>query len=175
MFDTRVVQRKPTLLNESWRFFLFCPPSRPEKPSTTYQKKPPVKTSSSQILTQGQRIPHLRMNCTDLTDDSCPGRISDRVLASSRTRFSNPSRHRVGTTTQYSPHQPQPDVSPHNGTTTFRSLTPFRGSTHPSTPPSLQDPAFGLPEGRILKSPFVFFLFLFNSRFIINNTFFVLL
>ena len=34
--------------------------------------------------------PHLRINCPDPTEDSCPGRISDCVLTTSRTRISSP-------------------------------------------------------------------------------------
>jgi hypothetical protein len=34
--------------------------------------------------------PHLRMNCADLSEDSCPGRIRDHVLVSSRTHISRP-------------------------------------------------------------------------------------
>jgi hypothetical protein len=34
--------------------------------------------------------PHLRINSADLVEDSCPGQISDPVLAPSRTRISSP-------------------------------------------------------------------------------------
>ena len=114
---TRVVLRK--------RLSSTCPgasPSPPpppqEKPSTTYPKTPPIKTPPSPVPDQGADSlgsPHLRIYCADLTEDSCPGRISDHVLAPSRTRFSKPSRHHARTTTKRSPHQTPPDVCPRNG------------------------------------------------------------
>ncbi len=74
---------------------LSLPPLRPAQKttSTTYPKRPPIKTSSSPMRCPRGRFPEqplLRMNCADLAEDSCPGRISDYVLAPSRTRISSP-------------------------------------------------------------------------------------
>ncbi len=68
-------------------------PTPQEKPSTTYPKHLPIKTSHPQCASPGidpMIIPHLRINCVDSTGDSCPGRISELVLTPSRTRFSSP-------------------------------------------------------------------------------------
>jgi hypothetical protein len=76
------------------------PPSPQEKPSTTYPKRLPSRPPHHQCSDPGADSlvnPHLRINCTDLTEDSCPGRISDHVLSPSRTRFSKPSCYDVKT------------------------------------------------------------------------------
>ena len=108
----RVIHRKPTLMNVTQRF-LFPPcPSR-KKTSTTHPKRLSIKTSSSPMnCPRGRflRRPHLRMNCADLTEDSCPGRIIDHVLAPSRTRISRPPDIEREQTIKCSPHQTEPDV-----------------------------------------------------------------
>ena len=91
------------------------PPVPHEKPSTTYPKRLSSRPVHHQWVDPGADSlgrSHLRINSTDLTEDSWPGRISDHVLAPSRTRFSKSSWHQAGTTTKCSSHQTQPDVCP---------------------------------------------------------------
>ncbi len=105
--------------------------------------------------------PHLRINCVDLTEASCPGRIRDHVFVPSRTRISSPSCHRVGTRT----------CIPYTKLNSTRALA--MGQDYPLTRPSPgshpyihpPSPALtwrGLPECRI---PFRTFLFLFAVVF----------
>ena len=71
------------------------PPPQEKNPQPT-QKRLPIKTSPHQCDTPGidpMIRPHLRINCTDPSEDSCPGRITVRVLALSRTRLSKFSCH----------------------------------------------------------------------------------
>jgi hypothetical protein len=80
-------------------------------------------------------IPHLRMICADLTEDSCPGRISDDVLAPSRTRIQAlpPSR---GHNDQAFPTPNATRRVPSQWARTTRPPAPVRGPTAPSTPRS---------------------------------------
>ena len=71
--------------------------------------------------------PHLRMNCVDLPEDSCPGRISDHVLTSSRTRISSPP----STAREQRPHVPHTKRNP----TCARAM----GQDYPLTRPSPGD------------------------------------
>ena len=64
------------------------------------QKRLPIKTSPHQCDAPGidpMIRPHLRINCTDPSEDSCPGRITVCVLSSSRARLSKLSCHYTGT------------------------------------------------------------------------------
>jgi hypothetical protein len=70
------------------------PPAPPRKkhPQPT-QNAFPLRLPHHQCAAPGAdslSSPHLRMNCADLAEDSCPGRISDHVLTPSRTRISSP-------------------------------------------------------------------------------------
>jgi hypothetical protein len=60
--------------------------------------------------------PHLRINCADPAEDSCPGRITVRVLAPSRTRLFQALLPLHGRSDRgVSPNQRNDDACPHNG------------------------------------------------------------
>ena len=89
--------------------------------------------------------PHLRINCADPTEDSCPGRITVCVLVSSRTRLSKLSYHCTGTVTV---------TFPQTNTTATRARTMDQSYPliHPGSKRSTrsQNP----------QSPFIFFFIL---------------
>jgi hypothetical protein len=136
------------------------PPPPPKKKIHNHPKHLLIKTSPHQCDVPGidpMSSPHLRINCADPTEDSCPGRITVRVLASSRTRLSKVSCHCTGTASV---------VFPQTNATATRALTmrhvPSRYQSYPlirpgpgvipPIPSSFLTPArSGLPEGRILK------------------------
>ncbi len=130
---------------ENWHCWtcpgVFSSPLRPPKnnhPQPT-QKRLPIKTPHHQYTVPGTdplNSPHLRINCEDPTEYSCPGWISDHVLTSSTTRISNPL------TLQKRFEQPFPTTNttrrvPVKWVRTIRSLVPVRGTTPPSIPLSL--------------------------------------
>ena len=102
--------------------------------------------------------PHLRMNCADLAEDSCPGRISDYVLAPSRTRISSPP---VIARTQ------RPSISHTKCNPTcacamgqdYPLTRPSPGANRPIYPSFPALASRSLPEGRIPKSHESFFLY----------------
>ena len=104
--------------------------------------------------------PHLRINCVDPGEDSCPGRISDRILAPSRTRLSKPSRHRTGTRPWSFPKPTQPQRAPVRWARDIHSSVPVRGPTRPSIPPSLPQLEEVYPKA---ESPKTIYFFLFWS------------
>ena len=66
-------------------------PHPPKKKIHNHPKRLLIKTSPHQCADPGidpMGIPHLRINCADPAEDSCPGRITVLVLVSSRTRLS---------------------------------------------------------------------------------------
>ena len=92
--------------NDSAVLALVSPLPLPRPPKKNHpqptQKRMPIKTSPHQCDDPGidpMSNLHLRINCTDPTEDSCPGRITERVLATSRTRLSKFSCHCTGTAT----------------------------------------------------------------------------
>ena len=92
-------------------------PTRKKHPQPT-QNALPLNLPHHQCAAPGAdslSSPHLRMNCADLAEDSCPGRIKRPRVSTVKTRISSllPSRD---TTTKHFPHQTQPDVCPCNGT-----------------------------------------------------------
>ena len=118
---------------------LPLPPPRPaqKKPSTTYPKRLPIRPPNHQCSApwaDSLSSPHLRMNCADLAEDSCPGRISDHVLAPSRTRIQAllPS---CGNNDQSFPTPNSTRRGPVQWDRTTHS-PPVRGTTAPSTPRS---------------------------------------
>ena len=72
---------------------LSLPPPVPtrKKLSTTYPKRLPLKTSPHHQCTDpgtdSLGSSHVRTNCTDLKEDSYPGRTNDHLFAPSRTRI----------------------------------------------------------------------------------------
>ncbi len=104
--------------------------------------------------------PHLRINCTDPVEDSCPGRITVRVLAPSRTLLSKLSCHSTDTASVVFPQT--------NGTATrartmgqsYPLIRPGPGANPPIHPPFLVPTRRGLPEDRILKLHFFFSFYL---------------
>ena len=70
---------------------LFPSPVPPRKKIHNLPKRLPIKTSPHQCADPGidpMSSPYLRINCADPAEDSCPGRITVRVLPTSRTRLS---------------------------------------------------------------------------------------
>ena len=111
--------------------------------------------------------PHLRINCTDPPEDSCPGRIREIVLAPSRIRLSKPSCHRSDTTTVTFP---QTNASATRVRTMGQSYPPIRLGPEvnpPIYPPFLVPSRRGLPKVRIPKSHlfFSFSVYFFSSYF----------
>ena len=155
----RVVQRKPTLLTCP---DAFSSPPRPaqKKPSTTYPKRPPIRLPHHQCAAPGAdslSSPHLRMNCADLAEDSCPGRISDHVLAPSR-HASQASCHRGTQRPSISHTKRNPTCARAMGQNS-RSPAPVRGPTAPSTPPSPHWRQEAYPKAGFPKAMESFFFF----------------
>jgi hypothetical protein len=101
--------------------------------------------------------PHLRINCVDLPEDSCPGRISDHVFAPSRTRISSPlfivreQRPRIPHI-KHNPTRVRPMVQD------YPLTRPSPGVNRPSTPPSLHWCEETYPKEESRKTIY-FFLF----------------
>jgi hypothetical protein len=153
----RVVQRKPTLLTCPGAFS-SPPPPRPEKTIHNLPKTPSHQTSSSPILCPGVdslSSPHLRMNCADLTEDSCPGRISDPVLAPSR-HASQASCHHGTQRPSISHTKRNPTCAPAMGQD-YPRIRPSPGANRPIYPSFPALASRSLPEGRIPKSHESFF------------------
>jgi hypothetical protein len=112
VYDTVCQWTQCSMMSTPTPYLLVCCFLTYLQPSTTYPKTPPHQDFLiTNTLSQGQiplNSPHLRINCEDPTEYSCPGRISDHVLTSS-TKWVR----------------------------TIRSLVPVRGTTPPSIPLSL--------------------------------------
>ena len=113
------------------------PPAPPRKkhPQPT-QNAFPLRLPHHQCAAPGAdslSSPHLRMNCADLAEDSCPGRRSDYVLAPSRTRISSPPAIARGNNDQAFPTPNATRRVPAQWARTTRSPAPVRGPTAPST------------------------------------------
>ncbi len=134
-------------------------PSPQEKKSTAHPKRLLIMTSPHQCDTPGidpMINSHLRINCADPGEDSCPGRITVRVLETSRTRLSKLFCHCTDT----------PSVAfPQTNATVTRARTmgqryplirPGPGDNPSIQPPFLAPARRGLPEDRIPKSPLFF-------------------
>ena len=152
-----VVQQKPTLLTFPDAF--SCPP-RPDqkKPSTTYPKRPLIRLPHHQCADPGAdslTSPHLRMNCADLAEDSCPGRISDHVLAPSR-HVSQVSCHRGTQRPSMSHTKRNPTCVPVMGQD-FPLTRPSPGANRPIYPSFPALVSRSLPEVRIPKRHESFF------------------
>ncbi len=130
------------------------PPPLQEKNPQPTQKRLPIKTSPHQCDALGIDLmssPHLRINCADPGEDSCPGRINVHVLSPSRVS-SKLSCHCTGTVTVVFPGQT-------NTTTTcvrtmdqsYPLIHPGPGANPPIYPPFLTPARRGLPEARIPK------------------------
>ena len=110
------------------------------------QKRLPIKTSPHQCDAPGidpMSSPHLRINCTDPVEDSCPRRITVRVLASSRTRLFQALLSLLGHSDRgVSPNQRNGDVCPHTGPEL--SAHPPRSGGQPAHLPPLPGPGSNL-------------------------------
>ena len=93
-------------------------PLPPKKKIHNHPKRLLIKTSPHQCDAPGidpMSSPHLRINCTDPTEDSCPGRITVRVLTPSRTfRFQTLLPLYGHSDRGVSPNQRTGDTCPHN-------------------------------------------------------------
>ncbi len=145
------------------------PPAPPRKkhPQPT-QNVFPLKLPHHQCTVPGAdslSSPHLRMICSDLAEDSCPGRISDHVLAPSRTHIQAlpPSR---GHNDQAFPTPNATRRVPAQWARTTRPPDPVRGPTTPSTPRSPHWRQEAYPKAGFPRAMEVFFLLVFSSRFL---------
>ena len=102
--------------------------------------------------------PHLRMNCADLAEDSCPGRISDYVLAPSRTRISSPPAIAQAQRPSISHTKCNPTCACAMGQD-YPLTRPSPGANRPIYPSFPALASRSLPEGRIPKSHESFFFF----------------
>ena len=102
------------------------------------------------------------MNCADLVEDSCPVRISDHVLAPSRTRIQVllPSR---GHNDQAFPTPNATRRVPAQWARTTRPPAPVRGPTAPSTPRSPHWRQEDYPKAGFRKTMKGFFLSFVNA------------
>jgi hypothetical protein len=144
--------------------YLFPPLSAQKKPSTTYPKRPPIRLPHHQCADPGAdslNSPHLRMNCADLVEDSCPGRISDHVdvLAPSRHSSSQASCHRGKQRPSISHTKRNPTCAPAMGQD-YPIIRPSPGDNRPIYPSFPALASRRLPEGRIPKSHESFFFLL---------------
>jgi hypothetical protein len=98
------------------------------------------------------------MNCADLEEDSCPGRISDPVLAPSR-HASQASCHRGTQRPSISHTKRNPTCAPAMGQD-YPLTRPSPGANRPIYPSFPALASRSLPEGRIPKSHESFFFFL---------------
>jgi hypothetical protein len=134
------------------------PPPQEKNPQPT-QKRLPIKTSPHQCAAPGidpMRSPHLRINCADPTEDSCPGRITVCVLASSRTRLSNLSCHCTDTASVAFPQTNATATRAHTMDQSYLLIRPGPGVNPPIYPPFLAPGRRGLPEDRIPKDHLFF-------------------
>ena len=141
---------------------LPLPPPRPaqKKPSTTYPKRLPIRTPNHQCSdpwADSLSSPHLRMNCADLAEDSCPGRISDHVLAPSRTRIQSPPAIAREQRPSISHTKRNPTRARAMGQD-YPLTRPSPGANRPIYPSFPALASRSLPEGRIPKSHESFFL-----------------
>ena len=130
--------------------------------STTYPKLLLIKTPPHQCAAPGtdpMNNPHLRINYTDPTEDSYPGRITVHVLPSSRTRFSNLSCHCTGTASVVFPQTNATATRTHTMGQRYPLIRPGPGTNPPIYPLFLVPTRRGLPEVRIPKGLFFFHLF----------------
>ena len=81
--------------------------------------------------------PHLRINCTDPVEDSCPGRITVLVLASSRTLLSKLSCHCTGTVSVVFPQTNATATRVHTMDQSYPLIRPGPGSNPSIYPPFL--------------------------------------
>ena len=95
--------------------------------------------------------PHLRINCADPEEDSCPGRITPLVLASSRTRLSKLACHCTGTASVAFPQTNATVTRVRTMGQSYTLIRPGPGANPPIYPPFLAPVRRGLPEGRIPK------------------------
>jgi hypothetical protein len=128
-------------------------------PAPPTQNAFPLRLPHHQCATPGADSlsnPHLRMNCADLAEDSCPGRISDHALVPSRTCIQAllPSR---GNNDQAFPTPNSTRRVPAQWARTTRPPTPVRGPTAPSTPRSPHWRQEAYPKEGFRKAMKVFF------------------
>ena len=141
------------------------PPAPPRKkhPQPT-QNDFPLRLPHHQCAAPGAdslSSPHLRMNCADLAEDSCPGRISDHVLAPSR-HASHASCHRGTQRPSISHTKRNPTCAPAMGQD-YPLTRPSPGANRPIYPSFPALASRSLPEGRIPKSHESFFFPLCRS------------
>ena len=140
---------------------LPLPPPRPaqKKPSTTYPKRLPIRPPNHQCSApwaDSLSSPHLRMNCADLAEDSCPGRISDHVLAPSRTRIQSPPAIAREQRPSISHTKRNPTRARAMGQD-YPLTRPSPGANRPIYPSFPALASRSLPEGRIPKAMKVFY------------------
>ena len=155
----RNIQRKPTLLNVPWRFLFPPPPRREKKHPQPTQNAFPLRLPHHQCAApeaDSLSSPHLRMNCADLAEDSCPGRISDYVLAPSRTRISSPPAIAQAQRPSISHTKCNPTCACAMGQD-YPLTRPSPGANRPIYPSFPALASRSLPEGRIPKSHVSFF------------------